>query len=363
MKKILSIILSVAVILTISGLTACQKDGAEENDVSVETSLETTSSETATSRKSKQSGATSVKVDVGVSASVDDNTPPTSDEEKITVTQGDTTKSDNPQYMRYVSYVNSVNDIEPEDYSTYTAYLEEVEAVILQTEEIYTQLTPEDKTLAAECKASCDQAKKRLESVKLSAKVSDLKKKYAELPEVAVLSAEHVPLVAQVKSMFDSLGSDGLALLDNPSAMQEKINACYDNLKSKGLMEYSVNVNNISAIGESTVFIFSEGAEIIEATNDKLLLNGTPLIKCIQLTESVNVTFNANFAGTLKIYAYCTGKISLTDPVGSALAENKDTTPGDDYCIFTFNIEKAGSHTLSMTENDFFVYAIVLSAV
>ena len=232
---------------------------------------------------------------------------------------------------------------------------------VLSTEAEYNKLTPSEKAEIVNYNDLLT-AKSACEKFMSTAKVDRFLADYAILESAQTLDKNHVALVATLRSTYANFSQDELSKIPDHQAKKTKIDESYNTLKSQGLMEFSVIIDNLANLSESTFFTFNGTIDVEELGQDKIQLNGTFPSKSAKIVQGTSVTFTTAITGTLNVYAYRTDKLDLKNSSNQIIQETVDSTPGDDYTIRTYQIDQAGSYTLDLIEGEVFVLAIVLQA-
>lgn len=358
MKKIIVMLLCIATLSLIT--TACGKD----NPPTQSASSKQTQAENSTSTSGKVSrvfGSSASLPDISKaeSTTASDNNSSSSTPEIVGETvyiPSDTPVPDgaSTNVAMTILQINLIESVGPSNYQEKYEY-------VLSAEQLYSELTPAEQAQVANynhlltAKEAC---LKLISAMNIKNFLSD----YEKLCAITTLSSADVELIATLRSTYSSFSQSELEQLGNFAEIKAKIDESYNSLKAQGLMEFSVCIDNLSSLSESTFFQFSSGIVVEETSNgDKLQFNGTYPTRGAKLVQGESITFTTSVAGTLVVYAYRTDALTLSQG-STPIAETVDSSFGDDFSTRTFNVSTAGTYTLSLLEGEVFILAISLSA-
>ncbi len=366
MKKLFILILACVLTLSIflvSGCGTTPEQAETSNSVTESSTVEESSSSARPSRNlgSKEDTITPSTVNSNITSTQNSDETTNSSSvsdivingEIVTIPETDATNA-SPNAAMIILTINNIESVSPDNFR------EKIE-LIQACETEYNKLTPAEKAEVTNYSHLLE-AKKACDKFLSQEKVQLFLKDYAKLEAITTLTKLDVELVANLRSTYNGFSQEELSQIENYSAKQQKIEQSYNTLKSQGLMEFSVIIDNLSNLSQSTFFTFNGSIDVEDLGQDKVQVNGSYPSKGAKIVQGTSVTFTTAITGTLKVYSYRTDKLTLTFPDGSSTLGDVDTTPGDDYTIRTYAVNSQGEYKLDLIEGEVFILAIVLQA-
>lgn len=347
MKKIIIVCLSLLFLTTI--ITACGENSVQKPTGSFAApSSSAKPSKIQPTDSALPSTSTIVSVDTSNSSTTDNSVSTIGGGSAVHIpTTGSADENASMNVRLLVMQISSIETITSENYKTKLPVIEEAE-------NMYNSLTSAEQAQVVNYSALV-MARGAINTFLADGIVNDFNTSYALLESKnGIYTEADVELVASLKNQYENLSAEALAKIDNAPSKKTVIDNAFQTLKTQGLMEKTLILDNISSLAESTYFVFSSACEMDSNGQDKLEVDGQFPTKVAKLDQGDTITFTTYTPGTLVLYCYRKDQISI---MGEPLATINDSF-GDDYATHTFVLNTPREYTLTMGEGELFVYAI-----
>lgn len=365
MKKLFSIFLCAIAIISLFSISACGKDtGETPPDDYVSSS--STKSKIDRNDHNSQVSTTSTSLTDSNDSEVDDDSGDGDvdvEGEGYEIDKIDTsTLSANA--MVVANLINTLDSITAEN------FLKKGSA-ISYAKSSYAKLTASEQAEVTNYNSLLE-AEKAYINFKSQYDVAKFKEDYLTIADKSNFDQSDRDVILSLRSMLESFSLEQKEQLEDLNSVQTKVNTAYDQLKSAGLLEWALIVDDCGSVvsgvipnGGDFFSLTSNISSKSESGDENMKFNNKSMSNALFLkgeeSNEPSVSFTASAKGTLTIYAKGEqGKIVVSKN-STAIPSGSSEKYESDCFIASFNIDSSGTYSLTIPGGELYIYAIVFT--